>query len=146
MKRTFVKAAAIVMYVLALFLLTGFSTQNRNAPKHSLLKKENVVFHTHATGVLHDGSTYVGTVMSEGAITQNGSYVMPTKVSGMALHCMLYLAFPDGTLTLRLNCNMVTFNGTWQLLEGTGAYANKKGQGSLVMPNDVDEILTGVIH
>ena len=64
----------------------------------------------------------------------------------MALHCIFLITFPNGTITIRMNCNMVTFNGVWQVLDGTGAYSNLKGNGSLIMPNDNDEILTGTVR
>jgi hypothetical protein len=151
MKRSLL-ACAFVSITAAVFLgITGFSTIDAKrtgnlSARSALFTKSPVNFDTHATGLLSDGSTYVGTVQAGGAINKTGTYVMPTKVLGMALHCELIVTFPDGTLTIRMNCNMRTSNGRWKILEGTGAYADMKGQGSLVMPNDVDEILTGYVH
>jgi hypothetical protein len=151
MKRSLLASVVVCISAVAFLSVTGFSTidakrSETSTIKSALLKKSPVSFDTHATGVLADGSTYVGTVQAEGAINKSGTYVMPTQVLGMALHCELIITFPDGTLTIRMNCNMRTSNGRWKILEGTGVYADMKGQGSLVMPNDVDEILTGYIH
>ena len=151
MKRTLLAGALMFFCATTLLVVTGFSTievkrSNTSEVKSPLWKKNPVSFDTHATGTLSDGSTYVGTVEAEGAINKSGTYVMPTVVLGMALHCTLIITFPDGTLTIRMNCNMRTSNGRWKILEGTGAYAGTKGEGSLVMPNDVDEILTGYIQ
>ena len=95
---------------------------------------------------LTDGSTYYGTVTATGAFEAAGHYEMPTEVLGNALHCTFNVTFPNGTITIRMNCNMRTFNGVWKVLEGTGAYSNLKGGGLLVMPNDDDEILTGTVR
>ena len=105
---------------------------------NNLRKKQPVIFSGHITSS-DGGSTYFGNVVATGAINKTGTFVMPTQVLGMALHCTFILTFPDGTITIRLNCNMVTFNGQWQVLDGTGAYQNLKGNGSLIMPNNDDE-------
>ncbi len=91
-------------------------------------------------------STSTGIVETTGAINATGTYVMQVEFLGNALHCDLVLTLPAGTITIRMLCNMVTFNGQWQIRAGTGAYQNLKGNGRLVMPNDTDEILTGTVR
>ncbi len=91
-------------------------------------------------------STATGTVEVSGAFNATGTLEMQIEFLGNAIHCNLVLTLPAGTITIRMNCNGVTFNGVWQILEGTGAYQNLKGNGSLVMPNDLDEILTGTVR
>ena len=117
--------------------------QLKGYPTIQASEKLPVVFNTIATGA--EGTTYTGTVTATGGIVGNGTYVMPTKQMGMALHCDLELTFPDGTISIRMNCNMVTLDGVWKVLSGTGAYENLHGGGPLVMPDDVQEILTGDI-
>ncbi len=95
--------------------------------------------------VLPDNSTYTGNVTLRGAINATGTFVMPTAVLGTALHCSFILSLPNGTISIRLNCNLITFNGVWQITGATGIYSNVKGGGSLVMPNDLDEVLIGTI-
>ncbi len=145
MKNLTISFSIIAFSMMALYLLAGFKPMPAAALKTgSVNQSGDISIFTYGTGF--DGiSTYTGTVRAQGAINASGTYVMPTEVIGMALHCLVEITFPDGTVTLRMNCNMVTFNGRWKVLEGTGAYRNLKGGGSLVMPNDNDEILTGSI-
>ena len=39
---------------------------------------------------------------------------------------------------------MVTLNGRWKILDGTGAYRSLKGGGSLTMPGDDEELIGSV--
>jgi glucose uptake protein GlcU len=151
MKRTLLAATLMSACTIALIVLTSFKNisvdaSNQNGEKAKMQKKGAVTFYAHDPVLLSDGTTYTGTVTAEGAINNSGTNIMYTQLLGMALHCTIIMTFPDGTLTIRMNCNMKTFNGRWKILEGTGAYVNTKGEGSLVMPNDVDEILTGFIY
>jgi hypothetical protein len=151
MKRTFITVGLFSACLTAFCVLTSLKTigtdaLSKNERKSMMLKKESVTFFAHYPVLLSDGTTYTGTVTAEGAINNSGTNIMYTQLLGMALHCTIIMTFPDGTLTIRMNCNMKTFNGRWKILEGTGAYANTEGEGSLVMPNDVDEVLTGFIH
>jgi hypothetical protein len=150
MKRVLISSTAMIFCLCAFVLFSGFTSGIKN---HSFLKPaafaaqgkpEPITFHTVSTG--SEGSVYTGTVEVSGGITATGTYVMPTEVMGMALHCTLNLTLPGGTITIRMNCNLVTFYGTWQITEGTGNYKNLKGNGSLVMPDDIQEILTGTIR
>jgi hypothetical protein len=116
---------------------------NKVANAKSSNKKELILFNTIATSA--EGSTYFGTVEITGGINAKGTYIMPTETHGMALHCTLILTLPDGSITIDMNCNMKTSNGRWKVLAGTGSYENLEGVGSLVMPDDEREILTGSI-
>jgi hypothetical protein len=150
MKRAIISSSAMVICICTIVAFFGFTPEIKT---HSIMipagtagesKPVPVTFHTVATG--SQGSVYTGTVEVSGGITASGTYVMPTEVMGMALHCILTLNLPGGTITIRMNCNMVTFYGTWQITEGTGSYKTLKGNGSLVMPDDIQEILTGNIR
>lgn len=151
MKRTLTTATLMTACASAFIVFASFKTIGTDAlktygKKAMMLKKEPVTFFAHNPVLLHDGTTFTGTVTAEGAINATGTNIMYTEVLGMALHCTILMTFPVGTLTIRMNCNMKTLNGRWKILEGTGTYANMKGEGSLVMPNDVDEVMTGFIH
>lgn len=151
MKKSLFTVNLFLASMTAFVALTSFNAVStdvlKNDDRKSMIqKKEPVTFFAHDPVLLSDGTTYTGTVIAEGAINNSGTNVMYTQLLGMALHCTIVMTFPDGTLTIRMNCNMKTLNGRWKVLEGTGAYANKKGEGSLVMPNDVDEVLTGFIQ
>ena len=91
-----------------------------------------------------DDITYRGDVELAGAINARGTYEMPTQIMGNALHCTFILTLPSGTITIRLLCNMMTLNGRWRVLSGTGAYENLSGWGSLTMPG-IEEALTGIV-
>lgn len=147
MKRTLLTVTFISSFIVfASFKEVDTATLKHGATKAMSLKMKAVSFFAHDAVILDDGTTYTGTVTASGAITNSGTNIMYTEVLGMALHCTIIMTFPDGTLTIRMNCNMKTFNGRWKILEGTGAYATTKGEGSLIMPNDVDEVLTGFIQ
>lgn len=138
--------------VLALLLTSSFTPRNSVssqglATAKALRVAEPVTIHTTITGVEEDGTTYTGVVEISGCITASGTYVMPTEAHGMALHCILELDLPNGNITITMKCNMKTLNGQWQVVEGTGAYQELKGGGSLVMINqETEEILTGKIR
>jgi len=144
MKKSIITISIMATYIMA-FMMSSFKTiPSASASKALAFDKEAVIFSGSITSS-DGGSTYFGDVTASGAINATGTFEMPTKLIGMALHCTFVLTFPSGTITIRMNCNMTTFNGVWQILEGTGAYQNLKGGGSLVMPNDTDEILTGTV-
>jgi hypothetical protein len=146
MKKSIISFSIIATCIMAVFMLSSFKMIPSASASKALTfdKKQPVNFFGHITSS-DGGSTYYGTVVATGAINETGTFVMPTQVLGMALHCTFILTFSDGTISIRMNCNMVTFNGVWKVLSGTGAYRNLKGGGSLVMPNDLDEILTGTV-
>jgi hypothetical protein len=149
MKKAIISFAAALCFVAAFLSFTSFITlpgslSKAVLPASQVPRPEPITIHTIATSA--EGDTYFGTVDVSGAFEATGTYEMPTEIHGMAIHCRLYMDLPDGTLTIRMNCNMVTSNGTWQILDGTGAYASAKGNGTLIMPDDVQEILTGDIR
>ena len=149
MKRAILSASFIAAAFLSLVSLSSFNEKKDYKPDQQLSLQSNrngpVTIHTSITGVGTDGTTFTGNVSVLGAITASGTFVMQTEMIGMALHCNLVLELPDGTLTIRMNCNMVTLNGRWKVLSGTGGYENVKGEGSLVMPVLTEEILIGSV-
>ena len=142
MRKLLIYLSVMIFSMAAFVSMSSFKFVNESAPL-SYDQKQPVTFHTTATG--GEGNTFTGIVTATGGINAAGTYVMTVEFLGMALHCTLYLQFPNGTITIRMNCNMVTFNGRWQVLSGTGAYQNLKGNGSLIMPDDIHEVLTGHI-
>lgn len=51
-----------------------------------------------------------------------------------SLHCSQTLVVPTvGTITIISDCSMNTNTGAWYISDGTGAFANLKGNGSLIM-------------
>lgn len=146
MKRSIISIPVIVVWIMAFLMMTSFKT----IPSTSVSKKAPsdkveaiTIFATSPTAI---GSTYYGPVTVSGAINASGTYAMPALQHGMALHCVFMLSLPNGTITIQLNCNLVTSNGVWKILGGTEAYQNLKGGGSLNMPNDTDEVLQGTVR
>lgn len=152
MKKTTMLPLLTLISMLTLFLSSSFTpaaSSSRQGPAHvkALSDGAPVTIHAILTGVEEDGTTYTGVVEASGGINASGTFEMPTKALGMALHCILEVDLPDGDITFRLNCNMKTLNGQWKVLEGTGAYQDLEGGGSLVMINNLtEEVMTGTIH
>jgi len=148
MKRSIISLSIIATCIMVSSFLSGFKTIPTASTLNSLTKDRagSVTIVGLGNPLLTQGSTYYGTVTATGAFQASGFFEMPTEVHGMALHCTFLLTFPKGTITIRMNCNMQTFNGVWKILDGTGAYRNLKGGGSLIMPNDNDEILNGTVR
>jgi hypothetical protein len=148
MKKTPVGLLTFKACALAFLLFCSFSTVrgpvHAGAMQKAFKPAEPVEFFTTITGV--EGTTYTGIVEATGGIQATGTYRMPTKSLGMALHCELTLYLPGGTIMIKMNCNMHTFRGRWQIEGGTGAYSRLSGNGPLVMPDEIHEVLTGTIH
>ena len=64
---------------------------------------------------------------------------------GNVFHCIITLVTSEGTLNIREECNKTTFMGQWQIVDGTGAYINLRGNGKVMMPRGF-EVLEGVIY
>jgi hypothetical protein len=71
---------------------------------------------------------------------------VPNKI-GKIFHCEVVLYATDGTITIHQECQTATspWKGRWEIVSGTGAYVNLKGNGSLLMPPNT-EAMTGVIY
>jgi hypothetical protein len=106
---------------------------------------------------LFDPSTYpdeTGNFTTSGALTISGPAIMHVDVNanGTIAHCVVTLIASDGTGTIIIHqrCELATsypYKGRWQIVSGTGAYANLRGNGSLTMPDPPDtEDMTGVIR
>jgi Protein of unknown function (DUF3224) len=102
----------------------------------------------------YDFSTFpdvTGTFTTTGALTISGDTTMhigPNN-NGTIAHCVVTLIASDGTGTIIIHqeCQFATSppSGRWEIVSGTGAYANLRGNGSLTMPDD-EEAMTGVIY
>jgi hypothetical protein len=96
--------------------------------------------------------TAVGTFESSGALEVSGLESQVFRVSGWSLHCVHTLTSAAGTIVIHSQCNMLTNVGQWRIVSVTGAYANLKGEGSLLMvfnpdnPAEAHELLEGWVH
>ena len=102
-----------------------------------------------------DFSTFpdvTGTFTTTGALTISGPAFMHIDVlggpTGRVAHCVVTLTAPDGSIVIDQECQFSTSppSGRWEIVSGTGAYANLKGNGSLTMPPPLDEAMIGVIY
>ncbi len=92
--------------------------------------------------------TNTGYFTSSGDPTTAGNYTMDVHVAGDSLHCSQTLTVPAvGTITIISDCSVTTNTGAWYITEGTGAYANLRGNGSLIMsfptennPSDIEAL------
>ena len=147
MKRSIISMPFIAACIIGFFTMSSFKTIPSASASKALAFNKAEAITIYASSLPAPGPIFSGPVkVTIRAINAYGTYVMPTQQMGMALHCLLVLSLPAGTISIRLNCNLVTFNGVWKILEGTGAYQNLTGGGSLVMPNDTDEVLTGTVR
>jgi len=100
----------------------------------------------------YDFSTFpntTGTYVTSGALNLSGYTTMDINpiVPGKVSHCVVVLYAKDGTITIHQSCEFSTnpAKGQWKIVSGTGAYANLKGNGSLLMPPN-QEAMTGYIY
>ena len=150
MKRNKFFPAAITL------LLIAFFTTSWVSPKQDHKSKEVTISVPFSlTGGAFPTFVYTGPFTISGAFEASGTAIMVAHLNANAMtyHCIWTLTDSHGTFTLRENCEMATnpVKGQWQIISGTGDYANLKGNGSSLMPNVGDpsvfeEDLTGVIH
>jgi hypothetical protein len=134
-------SAAIALCAIALFT-TG------SVPSASASTRTPVTI----TGV-YDFSTFpdvVGTFTTTGALTISGPSTMHVGLNenGTRAHCVVTLIAPDGVIVIHQQCEFATSPpaGRWEIVSGTGAYANLRGNGPLTMPPPTTEAMTGVIY
>ena len=101
---------------------------------------------------VYDFSTFpdvTGTFTTTGALTISGTSTMHVDLNpfnGVRAHCVVTLTASNGTIVIDQQCQFASSppKGRWEIVSGTGAYANLSGNGSLTMPTDT-EAMTGVI-
>src|SRR5215471_10672472 len=87
-----------------------------------------------------------------GTTTMNVGLIGP---NGTVAHCVVTLMAPGGNIVIDQQCQFATSmpapyptgqgKGRWEIVGGTGAYANLFGNGSLTMPG-TEEAMTGFIY
>src|SRR6266496_4192135 len=98
-----------------------------------------------------------GTFTTSGALTISGPATMHVDLNynGTRAHCVVTLIAPLGNIIIDQECQFATSmpapypngqgKGRWEIVSGTGPYANLYGNGSLTMPPNT-EAMTGVIY
>src|SRR6266508_5314836 len=92
-----------------------------------------------------------GTFITSGALTISGPCTMHVELNpfnGIRAHCVVTLIAPDGNIIIHQECQFATSppSGRWEIVSGTGAYANLNGNGPLTMPPPTTEAMTGFIY
>jgi len=92
-----------------------------------------------------------GTFTTTGALTISGPATMHVdpNFNGTIAHCVVTLMpSPGNTIIIDQECQFATSppKGRWEIVGGTGAYANLNGHGPLTMPPPLVEAMTGVIY
>lgn len=101
---------------------------------------------------VYDFSTFpdvFGSFTATGALDISGKteMIVGPNQNGVRAHCIVTLTTSQGTITIHQECEFSSPipRGSWQIVAGTGAYANLKGNGSLTMPPDT-EAMEGSIY
>ena len=102
---------------------------------------------------VYDFSTFpnvTGTFTTSGALTISGTAFMHVDLNpfnGIRAHCAVTLTASNGTIIIDQQCQFASSppKGRWEIVDGTGAYVNLNGNGSLTMP-PFTEAMTGVIR
>jgi|SRR3954470_7798187 hypothetical protein len=83
------------------------------------------------------------TMSVDGAVVATGTVTMEVarNKNGIRFHCLYVFTAtsgPAGTFTIHEECVFATpeDQGRWEIVSGTGAYANVKGNGSALMPGN----------
>src|SRR6266496_3292191 len=142
MRHNKIISAAIALCAIALFTMGSVPSASASTPTPVTI-----------TGVF-DPSTFpdeTGTFTTSGALTISGPATMHVDVNAnrTIAHCVVTLLAPDGNIIIHQQCQFATSppRGRWEIVSGTGAYANLNGNGSLLMPPPpATEAMTGVIY
>jgi hypothetical protein len=139
----------MLLFTVASFILfTGFKRDNPVSSSVNFNVKKTPVTIT----AVFDFSTFpdvLGTFTTGGALDISGDaeMVIGFNANTKRAHCIVTLTTSDGTITIHQECQFSTKppKGRWEIISSTGAYANLKGNGSLLMPPDT-EAMEGFIY
>ena len=133
-------SAAIALCVIAFFTMGSAPSASASTPIPVTIT---------ATFDFSNFPNVSGTFTTTGALTISGPATMHVDLNfnGTTAHCVVTLIAPDGNIIIHQECQFATSppRGRWEVVSGTGAYANLNGNGSLTMPPD-SEAMTGFIY
>jgi hypothetical protein len=156
MRHNKVFSAAIALYTIAFFTLGTVPSASASPPTSEPVTITGVYDFTNFPNT-------TGTFTTSGALTLSGTSTMHVDLNydGIRAHCVVTLIPSDnsGTIIIDQECQFATSmpapyptgqgKGRWEVVGGTGAYANLNGNGSLTMPvvnGFNEEAMTGVIY
>ena len=133
-------SVAIALCTIALFTIGSVPSASASTPTPVTIT---------ATYDLSTFPDVTGTFITSGALTISGDTTMHIgpNHNGTIAHCVVTLIAPDGVIIIHQECQFATRPpmGRWEIVSGTGAYANLRGNGSLTMP-PFSEAMTGFIY
>ena len=134
-------AAAIALCAIALFTIGSVPSTSASTPTPVTIT---------ATFDFSGFPDVAGTFTTSGALTISGPATMHVDLNpnGTRAHCMVTLIAPLGNIIIDQQCQFATSppRGRWEIVSGTGVYANLNGNGSLTMPPPLVEEMTGFIY
>ena len=95
---------------------------------------------------------FPGTFTISGAFETSGEATMDASFNDnfIRAHCVLTFTDNFGTIVIHEQCQFgsIPHKGRWEIVSGTGAYANLQGNGSNTMsgPRELEEDLVGFIY
>src|SRR5437660_7643567 len=141
MRHNKILSAAIVLCVIAFFTMGSVPSASASTPIPVTIT---------ATFDFSNFPNVSGTFTTTGALTISGPATMHVDFlnASTTAHCVVTLFAPNGTIYIDQQCQFAspTPKGRWEIVSGTGAYANLNGNGSLTMPPPLIEAMTGVIY
>ena len=151
-------SAAIALCMAAFFTMSSSPTASAGSP--TLVPVTITATYTFAgfpnvVGTFTTSGGGLGAI--SGTTTMNVGLIGP---NGLVAHCVVTLIAPLGTIVIDQQCQFATSmpapyptgqgKGRWEIVGGTGIYANLFGNGSLTMPTttqgDPQEAMTGYIY
>src|SRR6266704_2488414 len=133
-------SAAIALCVIAFFTMGSVPSASASTPVPVTIT---------ATFDFAGFPDVTGTFTTSGALTISGPATMHVDLNynGTRAHCVVTLIAPLGNIIIHQECQFATSppRGRWEIVSGTGAYANLNGNGSLTMPPNSEEAMTGFI-
>ena len=141
MRHNKILSAAIALCTIALFTMGSVPSASASTPTPVTIT---------ATFDFTNFPNVSGIFTTTGALTISGPATMHVDFlnASTTAHCVVTLIAPSGTIFIDQQCQFATSppKGRWEIVSGTGAYANLNGNGSLTMSPPLIEAMTGVIY
>jgi len=124
----------LLLLSVSFFIFAGFKNADQRSVKgiNSKDQPTPVTIELVYTSRAADG-TQMGTFTAHGGIETSGWVEMHVHRFANVAHCSQTLHSTEGTITALSNCQFSTMEGTWHIVEATGAYSDLEGNGKLVM-------------
>lgn len=113
----------LLVFATLLFLSGCKKRSDRITPTTFTLNSTKVISESQESGYF----------FASGDPTVSGTYLMHIEVDGDSLHCDQTLTTTKGEIVIHSDCSLVSMEGTWFIVDGTDAYWNLEGHGTLFM-------------